>query len=386
LNIRTQKDRSRSPSKHDQNYMPISSEKNENAIKMLKNLTVKPQNTQNHKLLQLENKFSEKEIEQTRILEDIQKADVVPTRETSKPPVQMVNKEVEVEKPLYDGYILKPGTFDEMLPKEKSNEETSTAETHYHATQHLRDKVKIEAQVEKLKNRKDIFTMTDNLSNVNNLAPDILFKLKFDPMKKGREENINNFELEKDFVNVADLNSDAVQDMLKLIENEQNKRTGALIVASSSKPSRLPVVIPDEKKDEVETNVLSLKSDALTEKLLSDEKELNYDLMHQNLLASNARSKSRQAVLNEFKLMDEKIKIMNDIAGEIGNDYVKYNKIVDTIQDFNKIIDMTHDYPVGSKGIHGYSVFNTFLIKLFLFVRCTKNRRNCEDGKTREGR
>jgi hypothetical protein len=51
---------------------------------------------------------------------------------------------------------------------------------------------------------------------------------------------------------------------------------------------------------------------------------------------------------------------MNDIAGEIGNDYVKYNKIVDTIQDFNKIIDMTHDYPIGSKGKYGYPFFLLF--------------------------
>jgi hypothetical protein len=32
----------------------------------------------------------------------------------------MVNKDVEGEMTLHDGYLLKPGTFDEMLPKGKS--------------------------------------------------------------------------------------------------------------------------------------------------------------------------------------------------------------------------------------------------------------------------
>ena len=360
LTIKSRKDRSKSPSKDHHGFIPVLKEKSDSnvadAIRMLKNLTVKSSTQQanpNIKLLTLQNpntKSNRNEIEdQTNKIshETTDKADVIPTRET-KQPVQMVHKEVEVEKPLYDGYILKPEAFEEMLPKEKGPIDASSAEAHYHATQHLRDELKKQAQTEKYKNRKDTFTMTDNLSNVNNLAPDILFKLKFDPMKKGREAHKNDFE--RDFVNVADLNSDAVEDMLKLIENEQNKRTGTLVIASRPAKPTVIVTIPEKEKEE-EIEQSPLKADALTEKLLKDEEKLNYDLMHENILSSNARSKSRQTVLNEFKIMDEKIKIMNDIAGEIGNDYQKYNKIVDTIQDFNKILDMTHEYPIGSKDV-----------------------------------
>ena len=123
-------------------------------------------------------------------------------------------------------------------------------------------------------------------------------------------------------------------------------------MVSTPKPKQPEVIIPQkDTNEEIVEREAALRADALTEKLLKDEEKLNYDLLHKNLLSSHARSKSKKHVLDEFKLMDEKIKVMNDIAGEIGNDYLKYNKMVDTIQDFNKILDMAHDYPIGSKEV-----------------------------------
>jgi hypothetical protein len=358
LTIKSRKDRSESPKKYDHSLTPYHAKEKqpenvEDTLKVLKNLTTKPtqQVHQNIRLLQLNTKTRQDEQEvsktprtKTPRVEETQ-VDFTPTRET---PVKTESKSVEAMQPLYDGYILKPGIFDELMPKEKVD--VSSAYAHYHATEHLREQ---QQPIEKPKKGKDIFTMTDNLANANAVAPDILFKLKFDPLKKGRETNSNNIELEKDFVNVADLNSDAVQEMLRLIEREQNKRTETYINSKAKIPKPTFVVketVKEVKEIEIDKE-LQLKPDTLTEKLLKDEEQLDYDLLHQNLISSHARSKSRQTVLDEFKLMDQKIKIMNDIAGGIGNDFLKYNKMVDTIQDYSKIADMTHEYPIGSKDI-----------------------------------
>ena len=68
--------------------------------------------------------------------------------------------------------------------------------------------------------------MTTPDINVAPLPPDILFKLKFDPKRKDRATRDTNDDddREKDFVNVADLDGNAVDDLLKLIEREQIKR------------------------------------------------------------------------------------------------------------------------------------------------------------------
>ena len=50
--------------------------------------------------------------------------------------------EVEVEKPMYDGYILKPDAVKDMLDDLPEQPFYSSAEAHYNATQHLREKPK----------------------------------------------------------------------------------------------------------------------------------------------------------------------------------------------------------------------------------------------------
>ena len=69
---------------------------------------------------------------------------------------------------------------------------------------------------------------TDSPVVANPIAPDILFKMKFNSKRKNREalNNENDIDelFDKDYLNVADLDTDACDDILKMIESEQNKR------------------------------------------------------------------------------------------------------------------------------------------------------------------
>jgi len=69
---------------------------------------------------------------------------------------------------------------------------------------------------------------TDSPVIANPIAPDILFKMKFNSKRKNREALINENDIDelfdKDYLNVADLDTDACDDILKMIESEQNKR------------------------------------------------------------------------------------------------------------------------------------------------------------------
>jgi hypothetical protein len=69
---------------------------------------------------------------------------------------------------------------------------------------------------------------TDSPVVANPIAPDILFKMKFNSKRKNREalNNKNDIDelFDKDYLNVADLDTDACDGILKMIESEQNKR------------------------------------------------------------------------------------------------------------------------------------------------------------------
>jgi hypothetical protein len=51
---------------------------------------------------------------------------------------------------------------------------------------------------------------------------------------------------------------------------------------------------------------------------------------------SSAFDINKQRMINELEYIDMKIKLMNKMASEMDNDYLKYNKIVNQIQDLNK--------------------------------------------------
>jgi hypothetical protein len=152
---------------------------------------------------------------------------IQPPPPTPQPPQvkETTSQEVQVQKPMYDGYMLAPGVFDDLLNNVNEKISATNAQAHYNSTQHLRDQDLEQRQLQK--NKKSAYTMTDaSTSDAMPIPPDILFKLHFDAKRKGRaqpssEGNIGN---EKDFVNVADLDGEAVDDLLKLIEREQIKR------------------------------------------------------------------------------------------------------------------------------------------------------------------
>jgi hypothetical protein len=155
----------------------------------------------------------------------------------NEPDNKVADKPVQVAKPLYDGFILAPGLFEELLRMNVENEQVSasSALAHFKATQHIRDALASGNGVGSdnvIKPKRDTFTMTDS-STVNGaypIPPNILLKLKFDDAAPRRDDSDEN--AAKDFVNVADLDSNDVDDILKLIEHEQNKR---VVVKQQSK-------------------------------------------------------------------------------------------------------------------------------------------------------
>lgn len=62
--------------------------------------------------------------------------------ERPKQPIEVKSVGVEVEKPLYDGYILAPDVFKDLLENEPQVPRQTSAEAHFKATEYLRDKPK----------------------------------------------------------------------------------------------------------------------------------------------------------------------------------------------------------------------------------------------------
>ena len=285
------------------------------------------------------------------------------------PPTQLQpkdTKEIQVSKPMYDGYILSPDMFQDMLKENQENEKLSadSAKAHYDATQYLRRDSPISLTK---KNKKDITTMTDNLDNVFPIPPDILFKLKFDSKRMNREKTEDE-EIGKDYVNVVDLDSNAVEDILKLIEYEQNKRQGKYVdvkkrTASPSKNKQeenAQIITENDlnKKEsllEEEDEFEPVKGDSLTQRILenitkTEDEWKDYDqIMKQQIEDATKKagqSITKQRMLNEMKYIDEKIKLMNEMTNEMSSDYVKYNKIADTIQELGKQREIIEKYQI----------------------------------------
>ena len=48
------------------------------------------------------------------------------------------------------------------------------------------------------------------------------------------------------------------------------------------------------------------------------------------------KSVVKKKALNELEFMDEKIKLINEMADQMSSDYTKYNKALSVVQDFGK--------------------------------------------------
>jgi len=267
-------------------------------------------------------------------------------------------KETQVERPNYDGYILAPGIFNDMLDKDASNRETS-AQIHFKSTQHLRES---EKRSNELHLRKDNYTMTESLKNADPIAPDIFFKMRFNSKRNDREtandENDMDEILDKDYLNVVDMDGNAVNELLHLIELEQNKREVKIL--STKKETNKEKKIGEETQVSLDQNEVPEAEpgrldggDILTENLLSSTNNKDdwktYDEMIKRQIEDTAKeaghSIQKQRMLNELKFIDEKMRLMDQMADHMDTDYQKYGKILTTVQDLSNQRDrVANDY------------------------------------------
>jgi hypothetical protein len=278
-----------------------------------------------------------------------------PIQNLPQQPKTQESKAVQIQKPLYDGYLIAPGAFDDMLNANAENEQLSatSAQAHFSSTQHLRDAQK---EAHKRQSKRETYTMTDNLNMADPIAPDILFKLHFDSSRKDRQTTDENTAADsKDYVNVVDLDSNDVDNLLKLIEHEQNRRQGKFVSVSPRKPKVVAAkeevledtgvdLIPDKDEEP------RLRADALTERILATSKEewREYDQIMEQQIKEATRlaggSINRQRAANELKFIDDKIKLMNEMAGEMDSDYAKYSKIVGEVQSLTRQRELIERY------------------------------------------
>lgn len=265
---------------------------------------------------------------------DSVKEDIEPVQlpEQDVPVADGNNKPVQVAKPLYDGFLLAPNLFEDLL---KSNIElnsklseqvySSSSYAHYRATQQLRENEK----------KRDMFTMTDSAASQTSahpLPPNILLKLKFDQSKQtGGDSDA------RDFVNVADLDSNDVDDILKMIETDQSRRKKPSVVSET-------VTIPIQKENtDQSVNQSRVTTDRLTEQLFK-----NSGQMDESVVKKTERIEETTVVTNEkrrvtpgdeLRAMDNKIRLMNEISSEMTSDYKKYSNIVSKLQEIDQEIE-----------------------------------------------
>ena len=154
--------------------------------------------------------------------------------------------------------------------------------------------------------------------------PDILFRMRFDSARKDRQKIDEELDedLVKDFVNVVDLDSGQVDDILKLIGLEQERRTGKVV---ELKPRRRSLKAVKEPADSIlveEVPPAGVASrggsvvcsepagDGLTGRLLGEEREdewKEYDELVSRQMEEASRkagvSVSKQRILNEFRFV-----------------------------------------------------------------------------------
>ena len=257
---------------------------------------------------------------------------------------------------MYDGYILQPNAFENMLNDEHKE---TYSDVHFKSTQHLRDQAD---STRSLVGKKETYTSTDGLANADPLPPSIMFKMRFNSNKMDRQLNESGEDDEddhKDFVNVVNLDNQAVDDILQMIESEQNKREGRYVnVKPKEKLKLIPqtnnhVDILNQTPNKIERRLSETSrhsamipaTDILTKNLLAstgdrDNEWQDYDEIVRKQIEESSKksgcSVSKQRIMNEFRFIDDKIKLMNQMADNMTSDYDKYGKVLGNIQDLTK--------------------------------------------------
>lgn len=83
--------------------------------------------------------YNQQQQQQQQAFERSQTEPLAPPPPPQPPKTELKSVEVEVQKPLYDGYILAPDAVKDMLDVDIDAPFHSSAEAHYNATQHLRE-------------------------------------------------------------------------------------------------------------------------------------------------------------------------------------------------------------------------------------------------------
>ncbi|RNA29524.1 hypothetical protein BpHYR1_050019 [Brachionus plicatilis] len=237
--------------------------------------------------------------------------------------------QTQVQKPMYDGYILAPDCFDKMIDSHQIDY-FSSAKAHYESTQHLR--------VQQDYNKKDSYTMTEkNIQTSHQLPPDILFKLKFDNTQKDRQKEC---ELNNDFINIADLDFKSVEEILQLINIDQSKRLKIPIVKSQKNAQHLN----NELNVSRSIDLVSLNDKGALSRdshIQNDSSNLNKDLIEKakiealNVCEENLSDDLlADHVFSDLPIIDQKIQSINKMADKINDENVRNMKCVETeIQD-----------------------------------------------------
>lgn len=247
--------------------------------------------------------------------------------------------EIQVEKPIYDGFILAPSTFDDMLNKENEKLAYDSASAHHNATDHLRNKEKIDQPLKNNFAEKSV--MTDVSSLKNPISTKILFELKYDSKKEEKPENFSSRAIiDKDFLNVADLDNKNVERMLNLIERNQNERKNEILTVNEKPEINKSVNNENQIKDldeclpmkELLNNEFFLNS-----KRIEDDR-ITYDEIRDEHLKisqdSNTCIKKKQ-IINSLNFIDDKIKLINEFSEQMSKDFEKYNKITNYVENLS---------------------------------------------------
>lgn len=303
----------------DKHLMIFSEDIKQKAQFNLKNFPLLKLNATNH--VYSEKIKQENKVQTIEIVDTVQKYDTK-SNDLSKQNLKSSDAQVQVQKPIYDGYILAPNCFDNVT-ESCQIDNFSSAKTHFESTKHLRIKQDT---------KKDSYTMTEsNIQASCQLPPDILFKLKFDSNSNDRQKECF---LNNDFINIADLDNKSVEEILDFIKIDQNKRKKN--VQNEEKMIDLNTI---EKKN---LDLLSIKNETSLFKenqtdeepikqnqLLDDLDFLTHDKIGHSIDLNQENFLNDDKMNLKLKSINEKINSMNKMADEIKNENKKNVQYID---------------------------------------------------------
>ena len=318
----------------DKHLMVMTDEMKKRAKQNFKNFPLLKLNETNHvnsETIKQDINFQSNQI----IVDTIQKSNII-ADELSKQNLKSSDAQVQVQKPMYDGYIFAPNCFENMT-ESCQVDNFSSAKTHYESTKHLRIKGEI---------KKDSYTMTDsNIQAFCQLPPDILFNLKFDKNLSDRQKE---YQINSDFINIADLDNKSVEEILELINIDQNKRKKTVKIEEKSMDLNNDI-IKSEKIENENLDILSSKNESFTfrenENDAGPNKQNVLDIMPFNGLDYAMQSKieisidlNKESLFNDDKMnlklkdINDKINSMAKMADEINNDNKKNTKCIEILE------------------------------------------------------